>query len=1183
MDFQQLVIAVVILLSLCAVPPAALALARMRKALEARRLDGLVRRNEALLRSVAASNGAADDELLAQLGGIVGATLGGIADAKIGGIADARLVEQLIDAAAALANRPVSDFHNLYDGARVTERYIAALETSRSWRKRAFAAEKLGLIGSASALPALLAVIRDARDEDEDVRGAALRALARIKDPRAVPTLIEALASPETWLPPRIGEILVSIGEPAIAPLQAELRRSRSEHTRMWAAEILGWLEARSAAPTLIEALSDISPEVRARAAAALGRIKDDRSVHRLLELLVSDPAPFVRVKVSHALGAIGHPAVIDYLIATLKDPEWWVRVRVVEALEKLGKSAVAALLPALEDEDAEVRRCAAMALERIGYVDTLLDEYGTPAFKSDVRRILLLVARAGVIESLSQRLATSEGALRKRIVRLFGEAEVKEAGGPLLDLLAEADDWSLEARIIESLGKVGAVEAVPRLIECLRDDEEWVRRSAVEALGRLDARESAEEVARILDDPSPMARESALAALVRLGVSDRREKIEQLLADPTPQVRRSAIEALRELGIPLAPEAAAALLTDTSEEVKAEAVGYFARMGDAERARDVMRLLPRASPELLEAIVAYFGAAKGIRFAEIRAALPVPGLEPHALAALIEIASLVQGEDARELVEGFTQSADSVLRERAFASLARFGVDGRDRTFARALFDPAARVRIAVLSAIAAHPSRELVRRARILVDDPDESVRTTLALTIGASGLREFAPCAEKLLDDPCPKVRAGALIGLAAFGDPSLIGIIRARWKTSQARAAINDVKHDGAFTPVLELIMAGAARANNVEEEFILAEDERELTRTLIERIGESHDVSVRIAAMEILTMLPAGEFLTPILGIMKSDPLAQLRIQAMEIVSAAARTEESVSAAASMLLDPSPAVRTRAAEILGRHGTPAALEALLHVLDTSDRKFRETVTTALSEMAGKNPERFDELLTSIPESKARKIGMIWLMGKTRKRGSMGFLASMLAERDPDVRAAAVGALAKFKRSRLLGSFERLLYDPSERVRAAAVNAIAALGTEEARALCEKALEDIDEYVRRRAVVALARIDPAAALALLRSRASTAPELASYVSALQCASGVSCSPALRGDPVAKSIVAELCPEEELWTTFRASPDKSRRLHAYRVLSLIGAGDDGELAELAARDPSAEIREEALPARG
>ena len=1159
---HYLVIALIVFSVLCFVPPGMLIIRKLAQGIQSAKRERSVRKNKYLLSSLSKGSGTVTSETLSRL-----LALG-----------DSRLAERLIDGAALAALSPLGDFRDVYDAAGVTNAYLAVLEKSKSWTKRAFAAEKLGLIGSAAALPALLTIIRDVKNEDEDVRGAALRALGRIRDERAIPFLIEALGYPDTWLPPRIGEILVSIGEPSIPYLGRELRHNHSEHVRMWAAEILGWLHATLTAPALIDALSDISPEVRAKAAGALGKIKEDRAVYRLLELLVSDPAPFVRVKASQALGIIGHPAVIDYLINTLKDPEWWVRVRAVEALEKLGEKAVAALLPALEDEDPEVRKRAAMALERIGYVEKILDEYGRPDFKSDLRKILLLVAGAGVIESLSQGLATPNRTLTKRIVRLFGEAGVRNAAGPLLELLLKTPEWSIRARIIESLGKIGAKEAVPHLVRFLRDEEGWVRRSTVEALGRLESQDIADDVANILDDPSPMARESALEALLRLNVPRHGRKIEGLLVDPNARVRQAAIKAMQGLGLPLNGETASALLADASDEVKGAAIRYFSHAADPRWASDIVRLLPRASPSLASEIISYFEAVHTVGFGELRTAIKADDLRPDTLAALVEIAALIGDEDARIFIAAFTESTEPLLRERALASLARFGVEGHEAIFERGLFDPAQGVRIAVLAALSMNARPGLHGRALELSNDPDENVRTAFALALGASGLKEFGPQAKRMLDDPSEKVNAGALISLAAFDDPVLLEHIRTRWSMERLRSAIALTKQEPLFKPMLDHISRNASQSNNLEVTFVLAENETEFTQDLIRRIKESHDPETRMKAIAILAALPAGEFLTSILGIMKRDPLAEMRIRAMEIVSRTERTDEAVSAISSMLVDPAPPVRSRAAEILGGFSTPQALEALLHVLDTSERKFREVVTTSLSALLADNPEKFGELLKSLPETKTRKIGMIWLMGKTRKRGSLKFLGDLLDDGDPDVRASAVGALAKFKRKQLLPRFEALAYDPSERVRAATVNAVAGAGGPAALALCEKMLEDIDEFVRRRAALGLARIDARRAVSILREKAAAFPELRSYAQGILFATGASCDGSVGNDPLAKSIVTELCPEEETRRIFETSPDRKKRLHAFRVLALAGGAQAHEIAAAALMDPSADIREEA-----
>lgn len=73
-------------------------------------------------------------------------------------------------------------------------------------------------------MPVLLRVVQDIKDEDQDVRGAPLRALGRIRDPRVLPGLIEATGYPEASLPPRIAEIIVMFGADSVPLLVAELR-----------------------------------------------------------------------------------------------------------------------------------------------------------------------------------------------------------------------------------------------------------------------------------------------------------------------------------------------------------------------------------------------------------------------------------------------------------------------------------------------------------------------------------------------------------------------------------------------------------------------------------------------------------------------------------------------------------------------------------------------------------------------------------------------------------------------------------------------------------------------------------------------------------------------------------------------------------------------------------------------
>ena len=225
----------------------------------------------------------------------------------------------------------------VYDQLGLVDKYVDKLRSARKWRDRAFAAELLGRVGGAKAVPVLLETVQATRTEDSDVREIAFRALARIADPRAVGPLIRALATAETWLAPRIADILTRHGDLVIDPLIAVLGDSGHQPARAWAANVLGEVGAQRAFPALVRGLGDPEDEVRAKSASALGRLGDARAISFLLEHLLTDPAPFVRVRIACTLGQFGGPEVIDRLVRALGDPAWWVRMRSVEALEQIG------------------------------------------------------------------------------------------------------------------------------------------------------------------------------------------------------------------------------------------------------------------------------------------------------------------------------------------------------------------------------------------------------------------------------------------------------------------------------------------------------------------------------------------------------------------------------------------------------------------------------------------------------------------------------------------------------------------------------------------------------------------------------------------------------------------------------------------------------------------------------
>ena len=121
----------------------------------------------------------------------------------------------------------------------------------------------------------------------------------------------------------------------------------------------IGYLEA-------ISKLKDKNPDVRMRAAKALGRIGDARAVEPLIPAL-NDMHRDVRWNAVRALGMIGGTKAAEALTKALGDKYDPVRSKALEALVKIGAEAVESLIKGLKDKSITVRYNSAAALGRIG------------------------------------------------------------------------------------------------------------------------------------------------------------------------------------------------------------------------------------------------------------------------------------------------------------------------------------------------------------------------------------------------------------------------------------------------------------------------------------------------------------------------------------------------------------------------------------------------------------------------------------------------------------------------------------------------------------------------------------------------------------------------------------------------------------------------------------------------
>ena len=178
-------------------------------------------------------------------------------------------------------------------------------------------------------------LIRAMTSDDINLQYNATEALGEIGDPVAVAALIHALTgdrySAIRW---KAAEALARIGEPAVVPLISELG-NQNDDVRWKAAIALGDIGDRRAVVPLAGLLGDTDPYVRGRAAYALSAIGQP-AVSELIRVLDKGTAD-ARPSAIAALARINDPRAIAPLVRALSDGDERVRSEALDALERAG------------------------------------------------------------------------------------------------------------------------------------------------------------------------------------------------------------------------------------------------------------------------------------------------------------------------------------------------------------------------------------------------------------------------------------------------------------------------------------------------------------------------------------------------------------------------------------------------------------------------------------------------------------------------------------------------------------------------------------------------------------------------------------------------------------------------------------------------------------------------------
>ncbi len=515
-------------------------------------------------------------------------------------------------------------------------------------------AQALGWIGEPSVEPSLWALVTPS--SPAVVRRAAVRALGQLEGHQSVARLVQLLAEPT--VASAAEQAIRQVGL-AAEPVLVECVGAQLGSANATCARLLAELRGAAAAPTILDALRRGSIDAASGALAlgitgspdavvvalellghpdapvrstALGALielletggPDARAAGPLLELHArSRLPPTEEARVLTALGLTEAPESAELLARLARGSDRTVRLAALAALGGVPEGeGEKALLAALEDPSAEVRRTAALSLRTSGGAASareLVQRFATrdgqdrAAVALALRGPLSKTTDASLVHEVAGLMQRAQPGARDSLIEALAAAGARDAADGAFERLMREGTSADRTKLAEVAGS-----GLPRLgllRKLLAHPDPLVRAQAAWSLGRVgETTADSELLVRSSSDVDGAVRVNSIAALAlllrRSAASERSPEVSarlcSALGDSLPAVRAAAAVALGELGAAAENCAASrleqALDGDSSEDVRRQAAIVLAQLGGARSAFLLRRCSAfEVSPEVAE------------------------------------------------------------------------------------------------------------------------------------------------------------------------------------------------------------------------------------------------------------------------------------------------------------------------------------------------------------------------------------------------------------------------------------------------------------------------------------------------------------------------------------------------------------------------------------------------------
>ncbi len=346
-----------------------------------------------------------------------------------------------------------------------------------------------------------------------------------------------------------LADVLNELADPASVDALIKLARHRDWGTRRFAVEGLGRIGDPASEGTVCDVLlADPALYVRKAAAVAMSTVANSggRALTALVTCVLSDPtvlsdSPDERVvrPAGKALGLLKLIAAVEPLFTGLGHDKAAVRKSAVWALGELHAArafpeaqadvGLDELLAVLErDDDAAVRAAAAWALAQL--------------------------RQPSALAVLTRCLGDGDEHLRDHVALALGELRDDSVVPDLVRALRQEAGRSdaVRARMVWALGKIQdprAIDALHRVLIADRSSE--VRMRCAQALGEIGDQRSGPVLARrLIVETDPPPREAMVYALGEIAWHDARADLDvRVVEDLSPNVRRASARVLGRIG----------------------------------------------------------------------------------------------------------------------------------------------------------------------------------------------------------------------------------------------------------------------------------------------------------------------------------------------------------------------------------------------------------------------------------------------------------------------------------------------------------------------------------------------------------------------------------------------------------------------------------------------------------